>query len=143
MALIDPLNDWLAGRPELKRTFALWIRALLLRRRKNTLVLPKVRDLTELKMTLEEKFEQWAEDYKREGRLEGLQEARLEARLEGGIRVLQRQLTRRFGPLPSEVITRISGASFEEVETWCDRLLDATSLAEVLRPRPPGIPNTL
>ncbi len=73
-------------------------------------------------MTLEEKFEQWAEDYKREGRLEG------------GIRLLQRQLTRRFGPLPSEVITRISGASFEEVETWCDRVLDATSLAEVLRP---------
>ena len=69
-------------------------------------------------MTLEEKFEQWAEDYKREG----------------AIRLLQRQLTRRFGPLPSEVITRISEASFEEVETWCDRLVDATSLTEVLRP---------
>ena len=26
LALIDLLNDWLAGRPELKRTFALWIR---------------------------------------------------------------------------------------------------------------------
>ena len=81
-------------------------------------------------MTLEEKFEQWAEDYKREGRLEGLQEARLE----GGIRVLQRLLARRFGRLPSEVITRISGASIEEVEVWCDRVLDAGSLAEVLRP---------
>ncbi len=81
-------------------------------------------------MTLEEKFEQWAEEYKQQGRLEGLQEARLE----GAIRALQRLLTRRFGPLPSEVITRISGASFEEVETWCDRLVDATSLAEVLRP---------
>ncbi len=69
-------------------------------------------------MTLEEKFEQWAENYRREG----------------AISLLERQLTRRFGPLPSEVITRISGASFEEVETWCDRLLDATSLAEVLRP---------
>ena len=68
-------------------------------------------------MTLEEKFEQWAEDYRREG----------------AIRLLQRQLTRRFDPLPSEVITRNSGASFEEDETWCDRLLDATSLAEFLR----------
>ena len=36
-------------------------------------------------MTLEEKFKQWAEDYKREGRQEG--------RLEGAIRVLQRQFT--------------------------------------------------
>lgn len=69
-------------------------------------------------MTLEEKFEQWAEDHKREG----------------AIRLLQRQLTRRFGPLPNEVLTRISGASIEEVEVWCDRVLDATSLAEVLRP---------
>ena len=69
-------------------------------------------------MTLEEKFEQWAEDYRREG----------------AISLLERQLTRRFGPLPSEAITRVSGASFEEVETWCDRLLDATSLTGVLRP---------
>ena len=68
--------------------------------------------------SLAEKFDQGAEDYKREG--ETL--------------VLQRLLARRFGPLPSEVITRISGASIEEVEIWCDRLLDATSLVEVLRP---------
>nr|MBP8284532.1 Rpn family recombination-promoting nuclease/putative transposase [Chromatiaceae bacterium] len=118
MALIDLLNDWLAGRPELKRTFALWIRALLLRRSNNTLVLPKVRDLTELKMTLAEKFDQWAQDYKREG--ETL--------------VLQRLLARRFGPLPTEVIARISGASVEEVDIWVDRVLDARSLDEVFRP---------
>ena len=73
-------------------------------------------------MTLEEKFEQWAEDYRREGRLEG------------AIRLLQRQLTRRFGPSDRGSMTAISAASFEEVETWCDRLVDATSLAEVLRP---------
>ncbi len=52
LGLIALLNDWLDGRPELKRTFAIWIRAVLLRRSKHTLVLPKVRDLTELKMTL-------------------------------------------------------------------------------------------
>ena len=126
LALIDLLNDWLAGRPELKRTFALWIRALLLRRSKNTLVLPKVRDLTELKMTLAEKFDQWAEDYKREGRQEG--------RLEGETLVLQRLLARRFGPLPTEVIARISGASVEEVDIWVDRVLDARSLDEVFCP---------
>ena len=90
----------------------------MLRRSKNTLVLPKVRDLTELKMTLAEKFDQWAEDYKREG--ETL--------------VLQRLLARRFGPLPTEVIARISGASVEEVDIWVDRVLDARSLDEVFRP---------
>ena len=118
LALIDLLNDWLAGRTELKRTFALWIRALLLRRSNNTLVLPKVRDLTELKMTLAEKFDQWAQDYQREGKT----------------LVLQRLLARRFGPLPTEVIARISGASVEEVDIWVDRVLDARSLDEVFRP---------
>ena len=77
-------------------------------------------------MTLAEKFDQWAEDYKREGRLEG--------RLEGETLVLQRQLTRRFGPLPTEVIARISGAAVEEVDIWLDRVLDARSLDEVFRP---------
>jgi hypothetical protein len=118
----DLLNDWLAGRPELKRTFALWIRALLLRRSKNTLVLPKVRDLTELKMTLAEKFDQWEENYKRQGHLEGMTLA------------LQRLLTRRFGPLPTEVITRFATATVEDMENWADRLLEAQSLDEVFRP---------
>ncbi|NCA91182.1 MAG: DUF4351 domain-containing protein [Gammaproteobacteria bacterium] len=126
LGLIDLLNDWLAGRPELKRTFALWIRALLLRRSKHTLVLPQVRDLTELKMTLAEKFDQWAEQYKREGRQEG--------RLEGETLLLQRQLARRFGPLPAGVIARIAAATVEEIETWGDRVLDARTLDEVFRP---------
>ena len=72
-------------------------------------------------MTLEEKFEQWAEDYKRQGRLEGM------------TLVVQRHLTRRFGPLPTEVIARISAATVEDIENWSDRLLDAKSLAEVFR----------
>jgi hypothetical protein len=99
---------------------------VLLRRSKHTLVLPKIRDLTELKMTLAEKFDQWAEQYKKEGRQEGRQE--------GETLLLQRQLTRRFGPLPSSVVARIGAASVPEIETWGDRVLDATSLDEVFRP---------
>lgn len=36
--LIEQLNDWLDGQPELKRTFALRIRAVLLRQSKNTAI---------------------------------------------------------------------------------------------------------
>ena len=36
LQLIDSLDDWLQGNPELKRTFAIWIRAVLLRRGKFT-----------------------------------------------------------------------------------------------------------
>lgn len=30
LELIDRLNDWLAGQPELKRIFALWIRVMMM-----------------------------------------------------------------------------------------------------------------
>ncbi|MFZ1576249.1 MAG: Rpn family recombination-promoting nuclease/putative transposase [Chromatiaceae bacterium] len=62
LRLIDLLNDWLEGQPELKRTFAIWTRALVRRRSKNTLIIPEIRGLEELRMTLAEKFDQWAED---------------------------------------------------------------------------------
>ena len=137
LRLIDLLNDWLAGQPELRRLFALWIRALLRRRSRNLLVIPQVSDLTELKMTLAEKFDQWAEEYKRKGLLEGrqigLQEGRQEGRQEGETLLLQRQMIRRFGPLPPEVLERIARASVEEIETWGERVLDATSLEGVFR----------
>ena len=42
--------------------------------------------------------------------------------------------TRRFGPLPTEVIARIAAATVEDIENWVDRLLDAQSLDEVFRP---------
>ena len=44
LRLIDLVNEMLDGNPELKRTFATWIRAVLLRQSKSALALPKVRD---------------------------------------------------------------------------------------------------
>jgi predicted transposase YdaD len=117
--LIEQLNDWLDGQPELKRTFAIWIRAVLLRQSKNTLVLPKINDLKELKMTLAERFDEWAKAYEQKG---------LE---KGESLVLQRQLVKRFGPLPSNLLTRIAAADRAQLEFWCDRVLDAATLDEV------------
>lgn len=117
LRLIDLLNDWLDGNPELKRTFAIWIRAVLLRQSKHTLALPKVQDLKELKMTLAERFDLWAQQHEQRG--EAL--------------VLQKLLTKRFGTLPAEVLGKISSASAEQIDTWVDRVLDAASLEEVFR----------
>jgi hypothetical protein len=133
--LIEQLNDWLDGQPELKRTFAIWIRAVLLRQSKNTLVLPKINDLKELKMTLAERFDEWAKAYEQKGLEKGLEEG-LEKGMEKGLEkgeslVLQRQLVRRFGPLPSNLLTRIAAADRAQLELWCDRVLDAATLDEV------------
>ena len=57
---------------------------------------------------------------------------RLEGRLEGERRFLQRQLTRRFGELPTWVEQQLENASAETLETWADEILTASSLEELL-----------
>jgi hypothetical protein len=44
---------------------------------------------------------------------------------------LIRLLTRRFGPLPEAVTTRVAAAGTEDLERWSDRILDAASLDDV------------
>ena len=131
LKLIDLVNEMTDENPELKRILAIWIRALLLRQSKNTLVLPKVRDLKELKMTLAERFDQWAHQHEQKGKQAGRQEGRQQGRQEGESLLLQRLLVRRFGELPSDILERIAAASTEQLELWGDRVLDAKTLAEV------------
>ncbi|MGD9551473.1 MAG: DUF4351 domain-containing protein, partial [Burkholderiaceae bacterium] len=116
------------------RTFAIWIRAVLLRQSKDSLVLPKVQDLKELKMTLAERFDQWAQKYEQKGLEKGLEQGIERGIEKGEALLLQRQLTRRFGTLPSDVVGRIAGATAAQLEQWGDRVLDAASLEEVFRP---------
>ena len=134
LALIDLVNELLQGNAELKRTFAIWIRAVLLRQSKDSLVLPKVQDLKELKMTLAERFDQWARNYEQKGIEKGIEQGIERGIEKGEALLLQRQLTRRFGTLPSDVVGQIAGATAAQLEQWGDRVLDAASLEEVFRP---------
>ena len=146
LGLIDLLNDMLDGKPELKRTFAIWIRALLLSQSRHTLALPKVRDLNELKMTLAERFDQWAQKYEQIGIERGIEkgieqgiEKGIEKGIEQGIEkgealVLQRLLTKRFGTLPGALVVTISTAPAAQIDVWVDPVIDAASLEEVFRP---------
>ncbi|MBV5299952.1 MAG: Rpn family recombination-promoting nuclease/putative transposase [Rhodoferax sp.] len=127
LELIDSLNDWLADNPELKRTFAIWIRAVLLRQGKFKQVLPKVRDLKELKMSLAARFDLWETQWFQEGEKKGEQKG--EQKGQSGL--LQRMLVRRFGPLPQDMVQRLSNATTDQLELWADRVLDARSLNEV------------
>jgi hypothetical protein len=52
-------------------------------------------------------------------------------KLEGKLETLTRLLTRRFGPLPEWVAHRLSAGTVEQLDTWFDRGVDATNLAEV------------
>jgi hypothetical protein len=58
-----------------------------------------------------------------------------EGRAEGRAALLQRQLTRRFGPLPADAVERLATATIDELDAVGERLLTATSLEEALGPR--------
>lgn len=70
------------------------------------------------------------------GRQEGLQEGRQEG-LQEGLRkgeaaVLTRLLERRFGTLSDEIVSRIGAADTATLEEWTLRVLDASSIADVM-----------
>ena len=67
-----------------------------------------------------------------QGLQQGRQEGRQEGLKQGEAALLQRQLARRFGPLPDAVIARLASASIEQLENWAIKVLDAQSLDDVL-----------
>jgi hypothetical protein len=66
----------------------------------------------------------------------GFQEGRMEGEIKGEIKgkciLLERQLTRRFGPLPKWVQDKLVSATTEQLDSWAERVLDAGSIQEVL-----------
>ena len=45
--------------------------------------------------------------------------------------VLERLLTRRFGPLPESLQVRLRSATTEQLEHWADQVLDAATIEDV------------
>lgn len=74
-------------------------------------------------MTLAERFDEWAKAHEQKGLEKGLEK--------GEALLLQRLLVKRFGPLPSAILVRISDADRTQLELWCDRVLDAATLDDV------------
>ena len=90
------------------------------------ILLPEVDDLQELRIMLSERLEEWARQYKAEGEAEG--EARGEAL------ALQKQLTRRFGVIPADILEKISAETIEQIDGWLYQVLDARSVDDLFGP---------
>jgi len=75
----------------------------------------------------EETIMSTAEKLKREGRAEGLAEGLTQGRAETILRMLQK----RFGAVPEDVAVRVHTGSPADLDRWTDRILDATSLADL------------
>jgi len=129
------MRAWFAGDPELQRILALWIREYLLRDLKPELDVPESYDLGEVTMQfaerIKEQMKQREQSALQQGLQKGLQQGLQKGVLQGEALALQRMLTRRFGPLPGWVQQRLQHATPDELETWLDRVLDASCLEDV------------
>ncbi len=61
----------------------------------------------------------------------GMQKGMQKGEQLGEIKLLKRQLTRRFGSLPDDIERRIDSAPSAELELWADRVLEAQSLSDI------------
>jgi predicted transposase/invertase (TIGR01784 family) len=133
--LTQRLNDWLQDRPDLRRMFALWLRATLMRKSEYGIVMPQVDDLQEINVMLADKVELWAKAYIAEGELKGLEQG-LQKGLEKGQQkgealALQKLLAKRFGTIPVAITAQIADASLAQIEQWFDAAIDADCLSTV------------
>ena len=121
--LVKLLIDWLDDRPDLRRMFAHWLRATLMRKPEYGIVMPQVDELQEIRVMLADKLEVWAKAYIAEGEIKGKQE--------GEALALQKLLAKRFGVIPVEITAQIANASLEQIEQWFDTAIDASFLTDV------------
>ncbi|HEY1148522.1 MAG TPA: DUF4351 domain-containing protein [Pseudoduganella sp.] len=66
-----------------------------------------------------------------QGLEQGLERGLERGREEGAAQLLERQLTRRFGPLPQAVKKRLAKASLAQLAVWSDAVLTAQTLKQI------------
>ena len=94
--------------------------------------LSELGDLLEIKTMLAETVIEWTQQWKQQGLEQGLLEGEIKGELKGEANVLERLLTKRFGPLSDGTRARLKNATAEQLELWADRILDAPTLAAVI-----------
>lgn len=84
----------------------------------------------------EELMTTWLQTYVDQGVAKGFQQGRAEGKAEGKADMLLRLLHRRFGPLTTEVETRVRAADSDQLDEWSERFVDAGTLADVFDAAP-------
>ena len=91
------------------------------------LAVPDAEELTKGMEMLETNIDRW----ETQAIAKGMEQGMLQGMQQGEALLLQRQLTRRFGALSATQLASIAAATPAQLETWGDRVLEATSLDDV------------
>jgi Putative transposase, YhgA-like/Domain of unknown function (DUF4351) len=124
VVLTDAVLAWFRRHPGFERVRPVCVDML------GALLAPGVRvpdELLEIRNMLATRAEAWEQKLQ-----EGEQRAEQKGRQEGEAALLRRQLERRFGVLPDWARDRIAAADTAALEDWGLRVLDASSLDDVL-----------
>ena len=81
--------------------------------------------------TIQKYFKEWTKEWEQQGMQKGMQQGLQEGRQVEGVLLLTKLLHRRFGSIPDDMQQRLAHASTEELETWAENLMDATTLEDV------------
>jgi len=63
----------------------------------------------------------------------GMQQGMQQGMLQGGEKMLEKLLTRRFGPLSEATLARLKNADLDQIEQWADKILDVQTLDDVFK----------
>lgn len=64
---------------------------------------------------------------------QGRAEGKIEGKLEGEAVLLERLITRKFGPLSDDTQARLKTATLDQIEQWAENILDAETLEDVFK----------
>jgi len=136
--LIGLLADWLQDRPDLAHMMNRWINAHLQRQSGLRAVVGTAHNLSELKIMLHDRLEQWAQNYKAEGEMLGLEKG-IEKGIEKGfhdglVNAVSHQVQLRFGAVPAAVLEQLAQASESQLHAYLAGILSASSLEALFGP---------
>jgi predicted transposase YdaD len=72
---------------------------------------------------------------KAEGKAEGEAKGKAEGRAEGRAAIVLKLLALKFGKLSAADVKRVQTATVEDLDTWTERVLSASALPQVWKPK--------
>jgi flagellar biosynthesis/type III secretory pathway protein FliH len=141
-AVVGNLLEWLKE-PEqasLRRAFTVWFHRVLFADKPVPEKIGPLNELSEVRVMLAERVQEWKKEWKKEaiqeglykGRMQGRQEGRQEGMHEGKSGMLLQLLEYKFGTLEARIIERLQAANGQQLEEWGKRILTATELSDIL-----------
>jgi len=127
--VVQELIGWLKA-PEqtsLRRSFAVWIRRVLLPARLPGQAMPPVNDLLEVDTMLAERVKEWTREWEQKG----IEKGERMGEQKGSATMLVHLLRMKFGELDEQTLSSVNSADAAQLLVWSERVLGATNLEQV------------